>query len=86
MSNVNFKVGEDTDPGSTWMRRAVQENVDWQQEMNKVTNRTGELQPMKDGEGGVAKDEEGYSWTQDSEEVEVSRYFEIMYNPHVKFS
>ncbi|GMH78422.1 hypothetical protein TrLO_g12830 [Triparma laevis f. longispina] len=71
MSNVNFKVGEDTDPGSTWMRRAVQENVDWQQEMNKVTNRTGELQPMKDGEGGVAKDEEGYSWTQDSEEVEI---------------
>ncbi|GMH92114.1 hypothetical protein TrST_g11947 [Triparma strigata] len=71
MSNVDFKVGEDTDPGSVWMRRAVQENVDWQQEMNKVTNRTGELQPNKDGEGGVAKEEEGYIWTQDGEEVEI---------------
>ena len=71
MRNVDFEVGKDTGGGSEWMKRAVGENLAWQQEMNKVTNRGGETQPSNDGEDGKAKSEEGYDWTQDGEEVEI---------------
>jgi len=71
MKNVAFLVGKDTERGSVWMKKAVAENLAWQQEMNKVTNRHGETQPSNAGEDGVAKTEAGYTWTQDGDEVEV---------------
>mmetsp|Transcript_14046 Transcript_14046/g.28838 ORF Transcript_14046/g.28838 Transcript_14046/m.28838 type:complete len:420 (-) Transcript_14046:63-1322(-) len=71
MRNVGFEVGRDTDGGAEWMLRAVGENLAWQQEMNRVTNRGGETQKGNDGEDGVSKSEDGYSWTQDNDEVEV---------------
>eukprot|EP00518_Triparma_eleuthera_P005611 CAMPEP_0182453898 /NCGR_PEP_ID=MMETSP1319-20130603/759_1 /TAXON_ID=172717 /ORGANISM="Bolidomonas pacifica, Strain RCC208" /LENGTH=279 /DNA_ID=CAMNT_0024651857 /DNA_START=65 /DNA_END=900 /DNA_ORIENTATION=+ len=49
LRNVDFVVGEDTSLDAEWMKRAVRENVEWQVEMNSLTGRTGELQPLKDG-------------------------------------
>ncbi|GMI47223.1 hypothetical protein TrCOL_g5678 [Triparma columacea] len=71
MKNVPFEVGKDTAGGAEWMLKAVGENLSWQQEMNRVTNRGGETQPSNDGEDGKSKVEKGYEWTQDGEEVEV---------------
>ena len=44
-------------------------------QLNKVTNKTGQLQPSNAGEDGNKKQESGYSWTQDGEEVEFTLIF-----------
>jgi hypothetical protein len=46
------------------------ENLEYQKAMNEMTGRS-ELQQAVDGTDGVAKSEEGYSWTQTDDEVEV---------------
>lgn len=46
------------------------ENLEYQKQMNVITGRN-ELQQAVDGTDGVAKAEEGYSWTQTEDEVEV---------------
>lgn len=46
------------------------ENLEYQTQLNSITGRT-EVQPANVGEDGSAKAEEGYSWTQTDEEVEV---------------
>mmetsp|Transcript_29106 Transcript_29106/g.63191 ORF Transcript_29106/g.63191 Transcript_29106/m.63191 type:complete len:352 (+) Transcript_29106:41-1096(+) len=71
MKNIDFVVGKDTDRGAEWMKRAVSENVAWQQEMNKVTGQAGQSQPSVVGSEGNAVQEFDFSWTQDEEEVEI---------------
>lgn len=71
MKNVPFVAGVDTDRGAEWMRRAVSENVAWQQEMNQITGKTGAMQPSAIGTDGREAVEENYSWTQDDDEVEI---------------
>lgn len=44
MTNVDFVVGTDTDRGAEWMKRAIAENLAWQQEMNKIQGKS-ETQP-----------------------------------------
>lgn len=46
------------------------ENLEYQKQLNEFTGRS-ELQPAVDGTDGVAKAEEGYSWTQTDEDIEV---------------
>lgn len=46
------------------------ENLEYQKAMNEMTGRS-ELQQAVDGTDGVAKSEDGYSWTQTEDEVEV---------------
>jgi len=78
LHNVDFVAGVDTDShhDGSWMRRAVAENLAWQQEMNKVTGKTGQTQPVAAGTDGTVAEEENFSWTQDGEEIEISVPFE----------
>lgn len=46
------------------------QNLEYQTQMNQITGRN-ELQPDVDGTNGMAKGEEGYSWTQTEEEIEI---------------
>ncbi|CAJ1954896.1 unnamed protein product [Cylindrotheca closterium] len=71
LQNVNFEV-HDTNRESQWMQRAISENLIWQQELNKVTNKTSEVQPPAVGTEGNTAEENNFSWTQDEEEVELS--------------
>ena len=72
MKNLSFTLDVDASlESSPWMRTAVAENLQHQSEMNKLTGRVGELQPSADGEDGIDKQEEGFSWTQTPEEVEI---------------
>mmetsp|Transcript_28795 Transcript_28795/g.60320 ORF Transcript_28795/g.60320 Transcript_28795/m.60320 type:complete len:386 (+) Transcript_28795:221-1378(+) len=76
MANVNFEAGTDTDYGrAEWMRRAVPENLAWQQAMNAATGKNSSSaalqQPAHAGTDGTVAQESGFSWTQDGDEVEV---------------
>ncbi|KAL3937392.1 MAG: hypothetical protein SGBAC_007503 [Bacillariaceae sp.] len=72
LQNVSFDV-QDTNRESQWMQRATSENLVWQQELNKVTNKSpAERQPAAVGTEGNTAKESNFSWTQDEEEVEVS--------------
>jgi len=68
--NMSFKLGEDTSHDAEWIKKATMDNLEHQTAMNQITGRN-ELQPSVDGQDGVAKSEDGYSWTQNDEEVEV---------------
>ena len=75
MTNVDFVVGTDTDRGAEWMKRAISENLAWQQEMNKIQGKS-ETQPPAAGTEGKAVQEAGFSFTQDDDEVEVTVEFD----------
>eukprot|EP00980_Cylindrotheca_fusiformis_P028919 scaffold22677_cov139-Cylindrotheca_fusiformis.AAC.3 len=70
IQNIGFEA-KDTDRGAEWMQRATAENLAWQQEVNKVTNRK-ETQPAAIGTEGNAAVEVNFSWTQDEEEIEIT--------------
>lgn len=70
VKNLNFKLGIDTSSDAPWLQAAVMQNLEYQTQMNQITGKE-DFQPSLDGENGVAKDEEGYSWTQTEEEVEL---------------
>lgn len=71
MRNVDFVAGKDTAGGSEWMKKAVGENLAWQQAMNGITGKKGS-QPGNPGEDGAAVVTDNYSWTQNDEEVEIT--------------
>lgn len=68
--NTHFKLGVDTSPDAEWLKNAMMENLEYQTAMNQITGKN-ETQPAKAGEDGIAKEEEGYEWTQTDEEVEL---------------
>ncbi len=68
--NVDFTKA-DTTSDRQWLDRAVMENLEYQTALNQITGRTNDVQPDVAGENGVAKAEEGYTWTQTEEEVEI---------------
>jgi hypothetical protein len=70
LKNLPFALGFDTDNHALWLQRATMENLEYQTMMNGITGRN-ELQASRDGEDGVAKAEDGYSWTQTEEELEL---------------
>lgn len=70
LQNVSFRLGVDTALDAPWLQRATAENLEYQQELNRITGRN-ETQPKIAGGDGHAKEENGYSWTQTEEELEV---------------
>ena len=81
LHNIDLTKEDVIDTTKEWMVRAPQENVAWQQTINEVTGKKGELQPSLAGTEGVAVEvvksngeDEGcsYSWLQNEEEVELT--------------
>lgn len=77
MVNVDFEAGIDTNGNAEWMRRAVSENLAWQQAMNEATGKSSsQLEQMKQpahaGTDGSVAQESNFSWTQDEEEIELT--------------
>lgn len=72
ITNIGFVAGVDTDRGAEWMQRAISENLAWQQELNRVTGKSGQLQPSHIGTEGKAAVEEKFQWTQDDDELEIT--------------
>lgn len=70
IKNIDFKLGEDTTSDATWLKNAMMENLEYQTAMNQITGKE-EVQAQNAGEDGIAKDEQGYQWTQTDEEVEI---------------
>ena len=97
MTNVDFEMGVDTDGGAEWMRRAVSENLAWQQAMNEATGKSSKLkqmeQPAHAGTDGSVAQESNFSWTQDEEEIELTvpisasgvnkKELKVVYKPRV---
>jgi len=94
MANVDFEAGIDTDGSSEWMRRAVSENLAWQQAMNEATGKSSKLeQPAHAGTDGSVAQEANFSWTQDQEEIELTvpinaggvnkKQLKVVYKPRV---
>lgn len=90
MRNANFTLGSDTAMDAPWLQAATMENINHQMELNRLTGRVDELQPRVDGEGAPKK-EDGYSWTQTEEELEVcvpltdgvkSKEIKVIFHPH----
>jgi hypothetical protein len=74
-TNLDFLMDVDTDRGAEWMRRAVSENLEYQQAMNQITGNKNS-QPAKAGEDGNVVEEMYYSWTQTDDEIEIVFKFE----------
>jgi len=73
MANANFVAGIDTAGNAEWMRRAVSENLAWQQALNEATGKSSKMeQPAHAGTDGSVAHESNFSWTQDEEEIEVT--------------
>ncbi|KAL7461702.1 hypothetical protein ACHAXS_002116 [Conticribra weissflogii] len=80
LHNIDLEKEDVIDTTKEWMVRAPQENVAWQQSLNEVTGKKGELQPSLAGTEGVAvqvnKGSDGsswsYSWLQNEDEVELT--------------
>jgi len=74
MVNVDFVAGLDTAGNAEWMRRAVSENLAWQQGLNEATGRSSQqqIQPAHAGTDGSVAEESNFSWTQDDEEIELT--------------
>jgi len=97
MANTDFVAGIDTDGGAEWMRRAVSENLAWQQAMNEATGKSSKLkqmeQPAHAGTDGAVAQEANFSWTQDEEEIELTvpisasgvnkKELKVVYKPRV---
>jgi hypothetical protein len=71
-TNIDFVAGIDTDRGSAWMRRAVSENVAWQQAANQVSGSMGASQPAHKGTDGNVAQETNFSWTQEDDDIEIT--------------
>mmetsp|Transcript_27604 Transcript_27604/g.53432 ORF Transcript_27604/g.53432 Transcript_27604/m.53432 type:complete len:405 (+) Transcript_27604:84-1298(+) len=80
LHNIDLEKEDVMDTTKEWMVRAPQENVAWQQSLNEITGKKGELQPSLAGTEGVAvtveKGSDGascsYSWIQNEDEVELT--------------
>jgi hypothetical protein len=74
MSNSDFSTESgDTSGGSEWIKRAISENLAWQQALNQATGKSGELQPSNKGSDGFTEVAESgaYSWKQEDDSVEL---------------
>lgn len=71
VKNVTFCLGIDTAMDAPWLQSATTENLEYQMEKNKITGQQNERQPAIAGSDGKAKQENGFSWTQTEEELEV---------------
>lgn len=67
---VSFSLGEDTAKDAKWLVQATMDNLAYQTELNKLTGRS-ETQASIAGTDGTEKHEDGYTWTQTEEELEV---------------
>lgn len=67
--NQSFVHGMDTALDAPWLKAAVTENLEHQQQQ-QIMNHRG-TQPAVAGSDGTVQQEEGYSWTQTEEELEV---------------
>ena len=70
IQNISFTLGQDTATDATWLLQATMDNLSYQTALNKLTGRN-ETQAAVVGTDGNEKSEEGYSWTQTEEELEV---------------
>jgi CS domain len=84
---LSFCVGEDTAMDAAWLRKAADANLEHQLAKNRLTGRN-ERQPDIAGQDGKEKVEEGYSWTQTEEELELNFALPVEASSkeiHVKF-
>ena len=72
MTNIDFLEGIDTDRSAEWMRRAVSENLAWQQAANHVSGTVGATQPPQKGTDGNVAQETTFSWTQEDDDLEIT--------------
>jgi hypothetical protein len=78
MTNVGFKLEEDTDRSSEWIQRAPYENLAWQQAVQdiqtntKSKNKSDNSKDSNPSSGGGPS----FSWTQDDDEIEIRVTFQ----------
>jgi hypothetical protein len=70
LQNVSLALGKDTAMDAPWLLQATIDNLEYQTDLNKITGRN-DVQEAVDGTEGKEKNEEGYTWTQTEEELEV---------------
>ena len=72
LKNCSLVLGFDTAPDAPWLKAATAQNLEYQLEMNRLTGRSNDTrQPAVSGSDGTAVAEQGYSWTQTEDELEV---------------
>lgn len=69
--HISFTVGKDTSFDAPWLKQATMDNLAHQMEENQLMGRKDETQAAVDGTDGIEKKEEGYTWTQTEEELEI---------------
>ena len=69
--NVSFRLGPDTSYDAPWLQSAMATNLQYQSDMNKFTGNTDSKQVGVAGSDGNVQNEDGYSWTQNEQEIEI---------------
>ena len=70
--NISFRLGPDTSFDAPWLQSAMATNLQYQSEMNKHTgNNDSNRQVGVAGSDGNVQNEDGYSWTQTEQEIEI---------------
>jgi CS domain len=70
--NISFRLGPDTSYDAAWLQSAMATNLQYQLEMNKHTGSSGNTrQAGVAGSDGNVQNEDGYSWTQTEQEIEI---------------
>jgi CS domain len=70
IQNVSLQISNDTSPDAAWLKQATSDNLEYQLEMNRLTGRE-DLQAAIVGTDGKEGNEDGYTWTQTDEELEI---------------
>jgi CS domain len=71
LKNLSFVLGPDTVFDAPWLRAATAQNLQYQQQLNQSTGRTDVRQAGVAGSDGNVKQEDGYTWTQTEQEIEI---------------
>jgi len=69
--NMSFRLGVDMGRSPKWLQTAVHENLEYQQSINQTIGSKGMTQPPVVASDGVEKLENGFSWTQTEEDIEL---------------
>jgi hypothetical protein len=70
--NISFRLGPDTSYDAPWLQSAMATNLQYQLEMNQLTGNTGNNRQVGvAGSDGNVQKEDGYSWTQTEQEIEI---------------
>lgn len=71
MHNIDF-CANDLDSGARWLKAATTENYDYNMGMRQISDTMADMRGGGGADNEVEKEEEGYKWSQDGDDLEIT--------------